>query len=328
MRRMALLLLMVALVAGCIRAEQATLFHATASQPKVLAGYDYGAVTVQPGQGGFEVSTDAAADTGTATATFTFAGRQFQAAFTRFAEAPGRAFQEGGVRADFQEHGATGNGDALLPEIHALSAGWGHGTLTVDGQALADPATGAAEFNLHYMVTDTAPRDPGTMLVTRADGTSPYDPATPGDARTLPGTLQVLLNIQSAGGAAPTDTTAMLEGTVAEPQHSNSMPFDVNATGARILVNISVSNPTPLPSVGELSFVLGDPSGAELGRFDYSVQEAQPMGVIDVPAANATGTYTLSVSGAGLGVDYRAGILVDYPEPVFLHVVYTDVRVG
>lgn len=329
MRRIALLLVAAAILGGCIRAEQNPDFHATASRPVVFIGYDYGAVTAQPGNGTFEVTANAQTDTGTAVATFTYAGRSWEARFTRFAQAAGRAFQEGGVRADFPEHGATGNGDAGLPELHALHAGWGVGTLTVDGQPFTDPATGAGEFALHYMVTDTAVRDPETYQVTKADGATAYDPAAPGEALVRPGTRQVLLNIQSSGGAAPPDGAFALTGAVQEAEHSNALPFDVNATGARVTANVTLTNPTPLPGVGQLSFVLTDPAGAELGRFDYAFgPDAPQAGSIEVPAANATGTYTLSVTGAGLGVTYDVAVAVDYPEPLFLHVAYLDVQVG
>lgn len=325
MSRLAMLALAALVLGGCIRAEENPDFHATATRPVVFIGYDYGAVTAQPGNGTFEVTANAQANTGSAAATFTYAGRQWEARFTRFAES--RPFHEGGVRALFQEHGATGNGDAALPELRAQSAGWGVGTLTADGQPFPDPATGGSEFAMHYMVTDTAVRDPETYQVTKADGGAPYDPATPADARTFPGTGQVLLNIQSMGPALPMDLATSLTDTVQEPQYSNSATFDVNGT-ARILVNITVSNPTPLPSVGQLSFVLSDPAGTEVGRFDYDLQTAQPAGAIEVPAANATGAYLLTVSGAGLAVDYRADILVDYPQSLFLHLAYLDVQVG
>lgn len=318
----ALLPLLVA-VAGCSSPPDPT-FRASATAPVVFLGYDYAGATAQPGTGRIDIVANPDTEEGTMVATFEVAGQAWRVEATRFAEAPGRAFQQGGVRSEFQEHGASGNGDAALPEIHALNAGWGQGTVSVGGQPFVDPLTGNTTFNVHYMATDTGPRDPDTYALTKADGTTPYDPATPGDVRLLNGTRQILLNVQSTAPLPPPDNTTTFTGTVS-PQFTASHPLVV-AQQARLLVAISLSNPTPLPSVGRVAFVLTGPDGAEAGRYAYdpsAAPGAPGQGAIDLPAA-APGDYSLDVSGDGVQVTYTATASVDYPEGVFVHVVYTE----
>lgn len=316
------------LLAGCA-APGPVAFVAWGGRPAVFAGYDYDAATLELGNGSIALSVDAAADTGSATAGFTFRGQEWSVAFERFeGTAP---FHEGGIRNDFPEHGATGNGDTLLPEIHALSAGWGTGTVRVAGQPLVDPLTGHATYRLHYMVTDTAPRDPATLKVTKEDGNATYDPASPSDARVHAGVRQILLNVQSTAPPQPEDANTVLSDTISGPGHNRSATFDVNSTLARVTLNFTVTNPSPAPTIGLVSFVATDPNGTEVARWDYDPVRAGPEGRGTVgfnvtPAA--LGTYTMRVTGSGAGAAYSALAQVDYPEALFVHVVYTDVRVG
>lgn len=325
MKALALLLLAAMVVAGCSAPPPPARFTATGTSPVVMQGYDYAALTAQPGEGSIRIDVDPAADTGSVEATFPFEGRQWRVRFAAFAQAA--PYQEGGVRNGFPEHGASGNGDALLPGFPALSAGWGTGTVEVDGQPYADPFTGNGTFSLHYMVADAAPRDPATLKATKADGAADYDPATPADARLHNGTRQILLNVRSPGTLPPEDASLVFSDTVSSPQYARDFPVPVNAT-ARLLVNLTVTNPTPLPTVGRVAFVLTGPDGNETGRYEYDPVAAGPegrgTGSIEVPEA-APGAYTLSVAGVGASVTYSANVVVNYADAVFLHVVYTDV---
>jgi hypothetical protein len=330
--RAAVALALLLALAGCIRAPQPTsAFQAHGAHPIVFQGYDYAGATAHPSTGTFTVDTNADTDQGRVTASFESDGKQYAVDFAHFAEAPGKAFQQGGVRADFPEHGTTGNGDALLPTIHALSAGWGTGTVTVDGQPFSDPTTGNATFTMHYMVTDTGPRDPATNRITKADGATPYDPASPGDARVLNGTKEFLLNVQSTGPPSPANTLQDVGDNVTDAMYSKTWSFDVNATTGHVLAIVSVTNPQPqVPPVGQLTFTLKD-AGGKAATYQYDPVTSQGQaghGTLDLPAPTTAGKATLTVAGPGVGLQYSAHVVVTYPQSVFLHVEYSDVTVG
>jgi hypothetical protein len=330
--------LLVALaLAGCIRADTGGVFHAHGASPVAFLGYDYDGLTASPGQGTADISVDPAKDTGTATFTFSLANHTWAVAFDKFAQ--GKPFQEGGVRDGFPEHGSSGNGDALLPTLHALSAGWGTGTVTVDGALMTDPASASQSFSLHYMVTDTAVRDPATHKVTNAAGSAAYDPARPDDARYFNGTRQIYLNVQSSAPAAPTNTSISVQGTVPTPgtdetkdvaQVNGSSPAHLNMT---YTLQNAAGGLVPLPAVGQVSFqLLAD--GNKVDQCDVAFPPADPTASTagcthDLPNA-PVGKYTLHVvSTLATGNAYTVtGSIVQASQALFVHVAYTDVTVG
>jgi hypothetical protein len=101
--------------------------------------------------------------------------------FDAFAGTPDR--QGGGVRLDFDEHGATGNGTSELPQFRAYAAAWGTATLERDGNPVREPNTLGERFDAHLMVVLGKVRDPDTFQIYKADGTCCYDPADPEDGR-------------------------------------------------------------------------------------------------------------------------------------------------
>ncbi|HEV8359910.1 MAG TPA: hypothetical protein VGR28_05565 [Candidatus Thermoplasmatota archaeon] len=316
-------LVVLAALGGCLRAEQATTtFTATGSNPVAFAGYDYAGATALAGAGDIQVSLDAASDTGTVVATFTAGGRAWRAEFTRFAET--RPFHQGGVRLDFPEHGDSGNGDALLPTIHALAAGWGQGTVSVDGAPIVDPSTGNATFNLHVMATDTGPRDPATNKITKQDGSTPYDPAAPADARVTQGLRQLMINVQSAA-AMPADANVTLQGQIAGSDQVTgatalgTIPV-ANAQGS-IAANVTLAGAQgPLPALGQFHVALLDPAGTEVQACDVAPGAAAPC-ALAAPAPLMVGDYTVQATGSGIAS--ASGVaLVDYPDSIFWHVVY------
>jgi hypothetical protein len=325
-------LLLAAALGGCIRAEEPTTITVNASSPTVFQGYDHAAANPQPGQGTFAITADPRTDSGTMVATFVHQGQQWRVEAVDFAESPGRAFQEGGVRADFEEHGDSGNGDPNLPRFFARLAAWGQGRATVDGQPYVDPVSGSDLLAIHAMVARDAPRQPGTLRVLMAEGDDPYDPANPANGRSFPNQPMVLLNVQ--GAAAPADVAQAFTGQVQGPNFDQSHAFEVNSTNARIVANISVAPAippgTPVPPVGQLQFDLLDPSGAAVATWAYAPQPGalgpvQGSLVAEAPLP-AGGAWSVRVSGGGVAVDYALDVLVDHADGLFLHVVYTSVQ--
>jgi hypothetical protein len=316
---------------GCIRADQGQAFKAHGAQPVLFMGYDYAGTTAQVAQGAADIDVDAARDTGTAVFTFGAGNQTFEVRFAQFHEA--QPFQQGGVRNDFPEHGDTGNGDAQLPTIHALSAGWGSGTVTLGGQALRDPVSRDTTFTLHYMVTDTGPRDPASRKVTKADGSTPYDPAAPADAKTFP-VREVLLNVQGATGpAAPVNESFSVTSSLGPMTDETKDAFAINGTSAAVNISYALQGPAAgAPALGQATFVLLA-DGTEVDRCEVSLPPADPTAgttgcTHEVPSA-APGIYTVHVTGTGVGNPYAVtGSVAREVKPLFLHVVYTDVTVG
>jgi hypothetical protein len=329
MRAAALGALGLLLVAGCSSPPADARFRAQASGAVAFQGYDYAGKTAERGNGSAVVAVDAAADRGTASFTFEALGKAWRADVREFRGEAG--YQEGGVRSGFPERGGSGNGDGLLPLLHALNAGWGAGSLEADGQPFADPASGTLSFALHYTVTDTAPRNLTTLAVTRANGRTPYDPRQPDDARTLP-MLQLLLDVRSPGGPWPADNATRRTDTALGTEYNRTFPFGVLAESAQLRVNVTVSQPPPAPGPGALTFNLTDPAGSLVESWQFAPLVAEPVGAARhsflVPSPLQVGVYHLAVRGTAANLEYRVDALVDYPDPVFLHVVYGSVALG
>lgn len=325
MKGAGLLVLLSVALAGCAAPPAApTVYDAQGSSPVVFRGYDYAGATHEMGPGNITVHLDAASDTGTVIATFPHEGKAWRVEFTRFQES--RPFQEGGVRLDFPEHGDSGNGDALLPRIHANAAGWGVGQVTVDGQPFPDPTTGNATFNLHVMVTDTAPRDPTSHQVTKADGATLYDPAAPADAKTQQGVRQILLNVQSAGPAG-LDQVVNFTGDVAGPMY-DQIVAQANVTSAQSRIHVQANVTPALPiGAGPVAFdvILLDPADQPVGRChaDPAPATGPTACSIDAPSPAVVGTYKVRFAGAG-AEHFEGALIVAPPPPVFLHVVYAQ----
>jgi len=324
-------LLLAMLLAGCLSfspQQPSTTFSAAASKPAVFLGYDYGAATREDGApGNFSVDVDAASNTGSAVAAFRVDGKAWEVTFSRFAQSA--PFHEGGVRNAFHEHGASGNGDPNLPEFRAFSAGWGFGTVTVDGTPYPDPLTGTPEFKLHYMVAADAPRHPTDLRVTKKDGNTIYDPKTPADGQVFPNVPMVLLNVQTTyNGTVPSDNATTLADTVVGPDYSNQVPFEVGVASAHAMANFTVRNPTPGPTLGQLTFTVLDPEGSAAGSWMYDPAaglQGPSEGSVDLPPPLVPGNYTVQVTGSGVQAMFEVHVAVHYEPALFLHVVYTQV---
>ncbi|HVL86585.1 MAG TPA: hypothetical protein VM681_01055 [Candidatus Thermoplasmatota archaeon] len=341
MRVRALLLAAAALAAaGCAAPPSASgVFRASGTDPVVFLGYDYEGATATASFGNVTLEVDAERDVGAFVAEFALAlpgeldfrvdvgapgspsesvGRAAAAglarvAFLEFVE--DKPFQNGGIRHGFPEHGATGNGDTLLPQIHALSAGWGRGTLTLDGAPFPDPATGGNVFLLHYMVTDTGPRDPVTNKVTKSDGRTPYDPATPSDGRASHGN-QILLNVEGA----PMPDDRLLEyrwggGAASQFDHNESVVLDAPA---RLALQVA-SRPAGPAGVASGTFEILDAEGRLLARVSFGPTET---GVRQTFVSVPPGAYAVRAHGQTANAHFEGRLLVDHPERFFLHVVY------
>jgi hypothetical protein len=314
------------LLAGCAAPPASNAWSASGGRPVTFLDYDANGTTAQEGAGAFQLRIDTAASTGAFTASFTRDNQTWQVETARLAatnpDAPG-------ALRDFYAYGARGDGPSPFPEVPVRMAGTGTGNATVAGRPFADPASDGTELTVHFAVTDSAVRDPQTLRVTKADGTTPYDPSAPSDARVIPGVRQLLLDVR--GPPAPADAHTPANDTVQGSDYNRTFPFEVGAPGARVVANITVRPASGAPlATGFMTFVLLDPSGEARGRYEYAPATSGATGgsqALEAAPPLRNGAWSLQVMGSLATLAYSTDIVVDYPEPLFLHVVYRDVDV-
>ncbi|MCA1813918.1 MAG: hypothetical protein LC624_08200 [Halobacteriales archaeon] len=287
-----------------------------------FAGYDVSARSGEWSDGTAEVAVDATRDTGRAEFTFTWRGASWAVWFTQFA---GNAtWQEGGVRAGFDERGSTGQGDAQLPKLHAVHAGWGWAEVRSNGTLLTDPTTGNATFWAHYVAADPGPRNATSHRLQNGHGGS-YTPGRPEDVA-YAGEPQVLLDVASAR-ALPQDGRVAITFTVTEPVVNSTTPLLVEAGDGDMAWNFTVVRPPMTVPTAKLDFVLRDPQGSVLDTWAYDptvalANASMPRHMVRVPAPLALGNYTAQTTGYGAGMEYQVIGTVRYPDAFFVHVEY------
>lgn len=316
------------LLAGCAAPPPSGRLVVQGSGPVALAGYDYLAASAERGAGTFALDADPAAETASLTASFRFQGRAWT---IRLQNTSGpEAWQQGGIAQDLYLRGASGHGDGLLPAYHALAAGWGEGTVEVDGQALRDPGTGAERFAVAWSVADLAPRDPASMRVLRVDS-SVYDPAEPGDGRLFEGAPQVLLDVMSIGGVLPLGTAAHWGAEVTSRGFVNIHAFQLDHATAHAVLDIRLTGAGSGAPAANIDFEVFDAAGNRPAAWTYDPvtgAQGRTSGTLDIPPPVLAGPYNLRARGLGAGASYTADLTVDYPDSLHVHVAYPDVRLG
>jgi hypothetical protein len=251
-------------------------------------------------------------------------GRDISVRWTDFHEQPNAAWQTGGIAANVVEHGASGHGNKMEPQVDLLSGGWGTAELLQDGQPIVDPISGTTNWSAHYMITKEGIMDPKTHAVYKADKTTPFDPSSPGDGYVIPGRTELHIGFWTAGAfkngifqkAAPANATPLTD-TVTGATYDKQWPIPAEL-GAKITIDASMSG------AGKLTFTLKDPKGQPVAQLNATPLSAGSLGVAKAEAGN----YTLDVQGAGVQAAYHAAVTVDDPAPEWIHIVFEDVRFG
>lgn len=302
MRAFALSLVVVSLVTGCFGDDPEPNERAfTASNGVVTAGWAYGGGGEIGGSAEINGSTIDDANTGAIHIEFLLDDQPWVIHFDAFAQAEGRDFQDGGIEHGLDEHGDTGVADASIPRIHANVAAWGTASVTRNG-ALVTPEPWPA----HLMVSRDSVRNGGK--ITKADGTTPYDPGTPADALTVENDPQVLFFVKHPMGEtfmrAP--ATTFLNLTCSGPQCSAPGEVLVEDGATKLVVNATGRPDGQLPlAVGRgVSVLLSDANGVQLGMINLGDIVAGP---VPPPTGNTeivlgpdfAGPVTATVSGDG-----------------------------
>ena len=327
-----------AALSGC--AAKAGGFHAEATDPMVMApattaGFGYDGAGMVHTVGNLSIRVDPASDRGNVTADLTVTSGpllgHYLVSWTDFHPQPGAAWQAGGIACGpgLVEHGASGHGNKMEPQVDLECGGWGTATAVKDGRPLLDPATGSPALNAHFMVTKEAVLQDGKVL--KADRRTPFDPHDPGDGSVDASRMEAHLALWGQGAyrdgiaAVAAPSTTWLNDTATGlaspgPTYSKSVPVPVATAGARLQVHLERRTP------GQVTVTLLDPHGERVGGVTNTGAGDQSNDQVGI-ALGEPGNYTLRVDVEGSQVEYRASATVTPPQPFLLHVIFQDVHV-
>lgn len=249
-----------------------------------------------------------------------FTKKWFNVSFTRFEGQ--EAFQGGGIATDLVQHGGSGAGAAVLPQVQASSSGWGWATMRFEGKPVPNPMTGG-EWEAHFMVVRNGVRGNADGRVWNAALDKPYDPATPDDAYSLPDDQELHLLFETGEGTGHPRTTIPKSRTADFVTESQVYvdEFENPMIGSRARAWINVTGGAPV----DMDFSLLTPSGAYVKN--VSVSQPSRMATPIEFDANELGTYVLRASGVGAQVQYTGTIEFE-ARPLELNLWFETVNVG
>lgn len=253
-------------------------------------------------------------------------GASYAFGFEGFHGAPDQPSREDGIRAEFPEHGDTGNGHPEIPRLHAVAAGWGKVQMVVDGETIRDPLTGNRTLAGHFMLTDTGIRDDDTRRILTEDG-DVYGPSEAGSGRSVEGDreLHVVAGSQAQAPHEPLENASEGELTPTEPHAV--VPVRVAAPNAAMTVNVSVDAAAGPGSTvpARVNATLHAPAGnvprqAQLGGTNQTRNVSWTLDPVTRP-----GNYQVRLEGDG-SARWNVTTTLDYREPLY-HWVYEDVEI-
>lgn len=312
-------------IAGCVDVQPNPVFEAkTGSGGHYYTGWDYAAANMQHiTSGTLSIEVDEVANEGLVEVTASVMGEVYTLKLTNFNHSADD-FHSGGIAANFDEHGDSGVGNALLPKMHLLIATWGPADLMLNNNPVRDPYTGNTTFDAHLMITDTGVRDDATGKVFKADGTTPYDPATPGDAMIgSDNEAHLVLTSRHTGEDLPADEYPW-EGQILQPLGVTSTTFNVKTTEA--LVDITIDSGGDPQEVGQWTVELLNPEGFVVASDTFSNNRPE-IQINKTVSYSEPGDWTLRVSADTLPADFSATILVVYPPKPMHYFFWEDVEI-
>lgn len=328
------IVLMLAASAGCLGGEGSGAFHAFASKGSIAAGFAYDGKGVQPFGGDAAIDVNEKSNTGLLVAKGMVGGAEFVVTFDRFSEAPGKPFQNGGLAADFREHGASGVGDRSIPEVDLAMAGWGKARMTRGGQPLIDPFTGLPDWAAHFMVIRNGVRNDTTGGIYQDENNAKvYDNAT-GIGHSVPGDWELHLVLRNGVPSKPVQPASIQQNdgfeAASATSYSKTKDFFISgAVGARADFNITVTG------AADLTFRFLDPAGRQVGSPVQinTLNTNSPGGTITRPASfvtEALGDYKVKVEGkmASPNAGWALRGTLSPPPEIVLYLWWEDLLLG
>lgn len=320
-------------VSGCLGPERATEYHVYGSKGSYVSGFAYDGKGVVPFDGAAFLDVNDETNMGTFVARGHVMGRDYEVVFEEFVQS--KPFHDGGIAAEFREHGASGVGDMSIPEVDLEMAGWGYATFKVGGGVVKDPATGADTWAAHFMVIRNGVRDNTTGAIwADANKSAPYDPAEPQNGTSLVGDyeLHLVLKNQTANASADPIGIPPISGNTPSAMFSATPSlFTSTVLGATAYVFINVTGTGV--SASNLTFTFRDPGGNTLVSRAVGPMTASPaMGPSSAQVSfpvSFLGEYPVQITGRiAPGGGYQLSGLVIPPPTTALNFWWEDLLFG
>lgn len=326
------LALILATVAGCVSTAKDADWHAGGTQAWFAQGWAYDGNGVVPlDRGVILIHANDAQNTGDVFAGGILDSQPWIVRFDRFAQQGNKTFQNGGVAADLEEHGASGHGDASIPQVHAAMAAWGEAGLQIGGKPVPDPSTGNATWSAHYMVIRTGVRNDATHGIWNKAKTAPYDPAHPADGYADPSDdeIHLVLRPHVSSGAAPIPIRVGLDPPQTNPTYAQTFELYENPFVGS-LVNLTftlTADPATLPS--DLTFVIKAPDGSEVARATLPGSSSNTASTaLASLALDQRGTYNVDVTGRLVNAQFEIGGVLTLPSNLVFNFWWENVLFG
>lgn len=259
-------------------------------------------------------------DRGSLNASFEFAGSTWEITYQSFSGQ--EDFKDGGVEFGLVEHGDSGTSTPIIPTIDGEIVTYGTATVLRDGQPATDPQGNSGPWSAHLMLSHDTIRGPDG-LITKADGSTPYDPSSPGDARIIEDDPQALLQLTAPSGPdsarAPATTNETL--TVQGPGSSASTTIGA-AQGATAVINVTASGGSSPLGVGNVQIQITD-GNQTLDRAEGMVQPNQDFTASFELADLNTSSLGIVASGNGT-FEVEIGATVTYDDHPFIILTWDD----
>ncbi|HLE46851.1 MAG TPA: hypothetical protein VI818_01025 [Candidatus Thermoplasmatota archaeon] len=304
-------------LSGCLETKT-TAYHAYGSKGSLAYGFAYGGgKSILPIEAPAFLDVNDEANSGIFVVKGKAAGQDIEVHFEHFAQS--KPFHDGGLAANFREHGASGVGDKSIPEVDLDMAGWGHATYTVGGKAQKD-ITGNETWIAHFMVIRNGVRDDATGAIwADVNKTQPYNPAEPAMGLSTPGDweLHLVLKNQTSGNTTGAQAFGPINfrGTPSNAASQTDRLFTGGAAlGGVAFVYLNVTGTATAAS--NVTFVVKGPGGSEIVRqavgrggmpSPMQVSQTRYFKQVSFPITEA-GDYSISATGTvapGGGYDVK-----------------------
>lgn len=330
----ALVLVVAAALPGCLGDDKETNYHAAGLAGTFVYGFGYDGIGIVPFEDSFiTIHANDADNTGLAYANGTLSGRTWTIAFDAFSQSAGKDFQDGGIAANLQEHGATGVADTSIPEVTVDVAAWGSARVTIDGEPLLDPISQREDWVAHYMVILTGVRDNATGEIFNEARTDSYDPANASDGFAQPGDeeIHLILKSQPVESNETIPVSGNSGGPVTDRPYQATHPLAANPVpGSAFQFSFTMSKGTGTGS-GSVTVAIKDPNGEVIDQQSggFGALDSGPFEWSTFLVLSEVGQYTLEVSGSSLvNVQYDFTGSIAPPKQVVMYFTWEDIVFG
>lgn len=243
--------------AGCFGGDEVPPVKTVSASGGVASdGYAYDGQGLESANAQLEGFVDDPEDTGILNLSFEFAGSTWEVTYDTFQGQ--EAFKDGGVEFNLVEHGDSGTSTPIIPTIDGEVVTYGTATVLRDGQPATDPQGNTGPWDAHLMLSRDTIRGPDG-LITKADGSTPYDPDSPSDARIIEDDPQALFQLTAPSGpdSAREPQTINETLTVQGPDSTDSVTIEA-AEGASATVNATASAGSGPLAAGNVKISISD----------------------------------------------------------------------